>query len=483
MAEVFRPTYTTTDPQTGEKVKKQSKTWHVRYYTPDGVRHRVKGYRGKKATKNLAGELERRAQRMAAGLTDPAAEHGKRPLAEHLADFSADLKAKGCTGKQVLLKIGRIRRLLDGCGFIRMADLDAARVQSYLADLRAAGRSIQTSNYYLREVRALCLWLVRNRRMTINPLAHLQPGNAKTDPRHHRRPLACNELAGVIAAAESNRKLFRNLTGPERAMLYRLASGSGFRAGELASLTPSSFDLAGDCPTVTLAAKSAKNGRLAVQPLSPALALVLRPFLAGKDPAAPVWPGSWYLRAAKMFCIDLAQARKQWLSGVQDARKRAEAEQGDYLAYCDSQGCYIDFHSLRHTFISLLDRSGATLKEAMQLARHSDPKLTTAVYGRAQLHDLSEAVRRLPDFPTSAFEPLAATGTTGKTLGPFLGPQPAISGDFLRQGETEQGSVDIGMSQQKTLEIMRNSHDFQGPESSSGGWDRTTDTRLMKPLL
>jgi hypothetical protein len=33
----------------------------------------------------------------------------------------------------------------------------------------------------------------------------------------------------------------------------------------------------------------------------------------------------------------------------------------------------IDFHSLRHTCISLLDKTGASLKGAMQLARHSDP--------------------------------------------------------------------------------------------------------------
>jgi hypothetical protein len=32
-----------------------------------------------------------------------------------------------------------------------------------------------------------------------------------------------------------------------------------------------------------------------------------------------------------------------------------------------------DFHNLRHTVVSLLDESGATLKEAMELARHSDP--------------------------------------------------------------------------------------------------------------
>ena len=93
---------------------------------------------------------------------------------------------------------------------------------------------------------------------------------------------------------------------------------------------------------------------------------------------------------------------------------------------------FADFHCLRHTFIFLLDGSGATLKEAMQLARHSDPKLTAAVYGRAQLHDLAEDVRRLPAFPEAKAETLAATGTDGnpaqsgqKNLVPNLGPQPA----------------------------------------------------------
>jgi hypothetical protein len=68
---------------------------------------------------------------------------------------------------------------------------------------------------------------------------------------------------------------------------------------------------------------------------------------------------------------------------------------------------------LRHSFLALLDKSGATLKEAMQLARHSDPKLTMAVYGRAQLHDLASAVERFPSLmlPASESEPLRATGT------------------------------------------------------------------------
>src|SRR5262249_49593374 len=66
-----------------------------------------------------------------------------------------------------------------------------------------------------------------------------------------------------------------------------------------------------------------------------------------------------------------------------------------------------------HSYIALLDKSGATLKEAMQLARHSDPKLTMAVYGRAQLLDLGKAGGRLPAL-ASGPATLAVTGTDGQ---------------------------------------------------------------------
>src|SRR5262249_21517077 len=65
-----------------------------------------------------------------------------------------------------------------------------------------------------------------------------------------------------------------------------------------------------------------------------------------------------------------------------------------------------------------LDKAGVSLKQAMQLARHSDPKLTIARYGRAQLHDLSSAVDCLPALASKASadkESLRATGTDGTT--------------------------------------------------------------------
>src|SRR5262249_17816944 len=149
-------------------------------------------------------------------------------------------------------------------------------------------------------------------------------------------------------------------------------------------------------PAVALSAANAKNGRAAVQPLPPDVAGLLRDYLRDKPAGRPVWPGTWYADgdAAEMLRIDLEAA------GVPYA---VEGPDGPL---------YADFHALRHSYIALLDRSGATLKEAMQLARHSDPKLTMAVYGRAQLHDLGEAVHRLPPLLIGPEEQaLQATGT------------------------------------------------------------------------
>src|SRR5262249_2464570 len=73
---------------------------------------------------------------------------------------------------------------------------------------------------------------------------------------------------------------------------------------------------------------------------------------------------------------------------------------------------YADFHSLRHSYLALLDRAGLSLKMAMQLARHGGPKLTMARYGRAQLHELGKAVSRLPTLlDRPGREALKATGT------------------------------------------------------------------------
>ena len=57
---------------------------------------------------------------------------------------------------------------------------------------------------------------------------------------------------------------------------------------------------------------------------------------------------------------------------------------------------FADFHALRHSYVGLFEGAGISVKSAMALARHSDPKLTMKRYGRAHLSDLGAAVERLP---------------------------------------------------------------------------------------
>jgi integrase len=141
-----------------------------------------------------------------------------------------------------------------------------------------------------------------------------------------------------------------------------------------------------------LGAEHTKNGKTAAQPLSDDVAAVLRAHLADRPAGAPVWPGGWADNAADMLRIDLAAA------GIPYA---IEGPDGPL---------YADFHSLRHSYVALLDRCGATMKQAMRLARHSDPKLTMARHGKARLDDLAGVARRLTRLLLHDSYPFAARG-------------------------------------------------------------------------
>ena len=99
-----------------------------------------------------------------------------------------------------------------------------------------------------------------------------------------------DEASKVIHAAENGPET-HDMSGPDRAMLYSLALGTGFRADELRTLTVERFDLEADPATVTVLAAYAKNGREAVQPISAALADRLRPWLALRPSGRPVFDG------------------------------------------------------------------------------------------------------------------------------------------------------------------------------------------------
>jgi site-specific recombinase XerD len=452
MAEIFRPAYHV-DPATGKRVnagtpgavRKKSPTYWIRYYTPDGKRHKVKGYPDKKATEAKAAELERRGIRLDAGLADPTDVHAKTPLAEHAEDFRRYLAAKQNTVDYVALTFARLMAILDGCRFTKIGDVQASAVVEYLGTLRNEGKSVKTANDYLAAVKGFTRWLWRDKRSVLDALAGLSKFANSGDIRHARRDLSPDELGLLLEAANQSTKAIRRLLGRDRYFLYLTACATGFRVSELASMTPESFNLDGDMPTATVQASCTKNRKLAVQPLPLDVAKAIREYLAHKPAGVSLWPGKWRRKAVFMIRADLSEARRKWLQSFPDARQRAEAEQSDFLAYRDAEDRYADFHSLRHGYITMIGKAGVSPREHQDLARHSTYAMTSR-YTHSRAYDLAAAVQGLPiqmAGPAPQSQPLAATGTDGKPIsldqksGLFLGPQLAILADFGGQTRTE----------------------------------------------
>jgi integrase len=175
--------------------------------------------------------------------------------------------------------------------------LSADWLETYLHGLRTGPErlSVATSNDYLQAVRQFVRWMVANGRTAEDPFKRLKPGNVKLDTRRRRGELTPAEVAALLAAAESSPTPFRGLAGPDRAMIYRVALGTGFRAAELAVLAPDSFDLDATPSLAVLPATATKNRREALQPLSADLAIRIRIYNFRKAPrVAPVAPDVGY---------------------------------------------------------------------------------------------------------------------------------------------------------------------------------------------
>ncbi len=393
MASIFKRKYTKL--MDGKRVKKQSQSWYVKYRDADGIERRVKGYKDKTATQQLAAKLEKEAELAKAGVVDRYKEHRKRPLIEHLEEYKAGLLNKGTTEKQACLVFNRAKAVIQSCGFLYIADISASKVQRYIGDRKRTGLSIRSSNFYLQAVKQFLNWMVADNRTAESPVAYLKGQNPKTDIRHARRALEPDEMRRLLEATAAAPERF-GMSGYERCLLYRFAAETGLRANEIRSLKVGDFDF--DNLTVTVKAGYSKRRREDVQPLRPDAATVLREFFRGKMPNVKAFGGT----------------RKQLTKRTSDMLKADLADAG--IPYIDDAGRYADFHSLRHTTSSLLAASGVHPKVAQSIMRHSDINLTMSRYTHTLTGQEAQAVAGLPDFSLPSSQKQIATGTDDKVI-------------------------------------------------------------------
>ena len=300
-----------------------------------------------------------------------------KSLVEHLDDYEAALAARGNTVQHVALVKARITAVIKGCGWRSWSDIKASELTAFLHSLRTPtkrrkGISAQTFNFYLTAYKSFCRWMVKDRRATDSPIAHLDGLNVRTDRRHDRRALTVEEVQRLLTTTTSG-DVRVGITGYERSMLYRVAVETGLRAGELRSLMRASFDLE-NC-TVVVGASYSKHRREDHLPLRPDTTAELKRFFGTKLPSAPAFhmPAKSYL--VEVLKHDLRVAK---------------------IDYKDASGRYADVHCLRHTMVSWLAAAGVHPRIAQSLARHSTITLTMGVYSHVLVEQEKDALAKLP---------------------------------------------------------------------------------------
>ncbi len=483
---VFRTTYKDRKGHTREAAK-----WYVEFRDQLETIRRIPGFTSKAASEELGRNFDRlvgyyrssgqqldpaladwlaglpeyiRKKLVSIGLVRPERVAVTKPLAEHLADFQKALQGKSCTDCHAELVTVRARRIIEGCRFLSFADISGSKILNWLNGRRQdtetkRGMSAQTFNFYLQAIKQFCRWMVRDRRASESPVAHLGGVNVKTDRRHDRRALSADELRRLLRAALQGCTLWE-MSGPERAMLYRVAMETGLRAGELASLTRASFKLNGQAPTVTVDAAYSNHRREDILPLRPNLADELRSYLATTMPGAKVFRYKNRFELLRMFKAGLAAAG---------------------IAYQDEAGLFADFHSLRHSFLTQLAAGGVHPKTAQCLARHSTITLTMDRYTHSILKDQAHALEALPDFSNATLGAAMATGTEGpiiarkegERLGVLLGAFGSISVGAERRGKTIEG-----VKGEKRESSPNPGNNAESVEMDSGGGEIRTRGRL-----
>ncbi len=403
----------------------------------------------------IAGALE------ACGLLAPKVKVQPEAEPERLAvwvdAFEGWLKAtKGDSGYHrnaghIQTVMGRVRAIVKGCHFETWADIKKQKIEVYLGDLALSNR---THNGYVGAIRQFCTWAVDTaEKAEFSPLGKLK--RVKVQHKEKRRPLAFEEVCRLLAVAQ-NGPVRHGLTGPERAILYLLAIGTGFRRKELFHLTPACFNLSK--ATVKLDGAYTKNHQEAIQPIGLALASRLAAFLEGMDPEEPLFKLKTP-RTAEMIEEDAAEAG---------------------LPLLDDKGRELVFHSLRHTLRAELINAHVDSEVVNAIMRHSPQGVGEKHYGHVSDFQKREALSRLPEYPwpTDLQQQAVRTGTddTSELYGQVYAAATShqTASVTMRQNTPESGPTTALLAQNQGH--GRSSEPMVGGSSPSGRNSQTLES-------
>ena len=351
------------------------------------------GFVDKRATEEKARQHQAQIDRGEIGLVDPFAVHKSKPLADHIGDYVSGLVGKGRDTDYCENSRRFLTRIATECGWQKQGDITPDSIIKWRDNLmqilqarnpRPDGRplptrkpkaaSAKTKNIYVATAKEFCSWMTRHDRMIRNPLACVGLVEERGNEVRVRRALSDDETIRLLDVAGKYR------------IVYLTALTTGLRRGEMSALTWGDVHLNSARPFINVRASISKDHKTATMFLRQDVADGLRA-VAGDDTG---------------LVFDMP-GRKRFQSHLKAAGIDAK----------DKAGRVIDFHSLRHSFITGLSKAGVSPRVAMELARHSQIDLTMKVYTDAGMLGTADAVNALPSWnkPVEQERLAAATGT------------------------------------------------------------------------
>lgn len=310
----------------------------------------------------------------------PMREAGGMSVPELCALYTACLEGLGRDDHYVKVIGDRIGLLARECGWKQLRDVTTVSFQTWRA---RQSKSAKTLNHYLATMRSFFTWLIRQNMATFNPLQNVERIDERGRLVRIRRALTVDELERLLRAAPLERRHY-----------YICAYYTGLRRSEMDALQWGDIRLDEEKPFIVARAATTKNRQEAKLWIRPELLAILkgmRPADAEAD--QPVF------RAV----LDVAGGHK--IRRFQRDLKAAG------IPYRDAQGRTADFHALsRMTPNTHMGQMGVGERVRQEFMRHSDLRLTSAVYTDAGQLPTAGAILALPSFSADGSKKCAQRG-------------------------------------------------------------------------
>jgi len=325
----------------------------------------------------------------------------------------------------------RLRKLVRDCKWTRLADMTPTSFQLWRKE--QAGKAPKTLNEYLATLSAFWTWLRKQGRVSTNPFELVERTDTRGKERVKRRALSDKESVRLLEVAGENQ------------LAYVLPLYTGLRRTEVRTLRWSNLVLGESGGLLHIHAAVNKNRKEQTLPLHPELVKALRQH-----------------KPADANAHDLVL-----VNGVPKMKAvRADLAKAG-IPFLDGRGWRVDYHALRTTFITRLSTMKVHPRLAMELARHSDLRLTMRNYTDAGQLPLREVMESLPSLGAGAdsridSRTLVPAGQTGSPVVPeTTGPK----------AEKTAKNIDESRGESALVTVV--------PEKSN--WRRGGDSNLAKP--